>query len=175
MRPAPVAVVQARMSSTRLPGKVLADLGGRPVIEWVVRRLRASRELAGVVVATSDHPSDDPIEEAAPARVFRGPLDDVLGRYAIAARELEVVTFRGMARRVRVYEVLGTYPLAADAARRLAAFESGLAAWRQQRWPEAKGWFEQVLALAPEDRPSQIYLERCRDRLAGRPEASAAS
>ena len=93
----------------------------------------------------------------------------------IAARELDVVTFRGMARPVRVYEVLGTYPLAADAARRLAAFESGLAAWRHQRWPEAKGWFEQVLALAPEDRPSQIYLERCRDRLAGRPEASAAS
>jgi adenylate cyclase len=93
----------------------------------------------------------------------------------IAARELDVVTFRGMARPVRVYEVLGTYPLAADAARRLAAFESGLAAWREKRWPEAKRWFEQVLALAPEDRPSQIYLERCRDRLAGRPEASAAS
>jgi adenylate cyclase len=93
----------------------------------------------------------------------------------IAARELDVVTFRGMARPVRVYEVLGTYPLAADAARRLSAFESGLAAWRDQRWPEAKRWFEQVLALAPEDRPSQIYLERCRDRLAGRPEASAAS
>ena len=90
----------------------------------------------------------------------------------IAARELDVVTFRGMARPVRVYEVLGTYPLAADAARRLAAFESGLAAWRHQRWPEAKGWFEQVLALAPGDRPSQIYLERCRDRLAGRPEAT---
>ena len=88
MRPAPVAVVQARMSSTRLPGKVLADLGGWPVLEWVVSRLRDSRELAGVVVATSDDPSDDPVAEAAPARVVRGPLDDVLGRYAIAAREL---------------------------------------------------------------------------------------
>jgi adenylate cyclase len=93
----------------------------------------------------------------------------------IAARELDVVTFRGMARPVRVYEVLGTCPLAEDEARRLAAFESGLAAWRRQRWPEAKGWFEQVLALAPEDRPSRIWLERCRDRLAGRTEASAAN
>ncbi len=95
MRPAPVAVVQARMSSTRLPGKVLADLGGRPVLEWVVSRLRDSRELAGVVVATSDDPSDDPVAEAAPARVVRGPLADVLGRYAIAARELE---FEGLVR-----------------------------------------------------------------------------
>jgi adenylate cyclase len=93
----------------------------------------------------------------------------------IAARELDVVTFRGMARPVRVYEVLGTYPLAENEARRLAAFESGLAAWRRQHWPEARGWFEQALALAPDDRPSRILLERCRDRLGGRPEASAAS
>jgi adenylate cyclase len=93
----------------------------------------------------------------------------------IAARELDVVTFRGMARPVRVYEVLGTYPLAADEARRLAAFEAGLAAWRRQCWPEAERWFEQVLALAPEDQPSRIWLERCRDRRAGRPEASAAN
>ncbi len=95
MRPAPVAVVQARMSSTRLPGKVLADLGGRPVLEWVVSRLRDSRELAGVVVATSDEPGDDPVAEAAPARVVRGPLADVLGRYAIAARDLG---FEGLVR-----------------------------------------------------------------------------
>jgi adenylate cyclase len=92
----------------------------------------------------------------------------------IAARELDVVTFRGMARPVRVYEVLGTYPLAEEEARRLAAFEAGVAACRDQRWPEAEGWFEQVLAMAPEDRPSRIWLERCRDRLVGRPEASAA-
>jgi spore coat polysaccharide biosynthesis protein SpsF len=76
------------MSSTRLPGKVLADLDGRPVLEWVVSRLRDSRELADVVVATSGDASDDPVAEAAPARVVRGPLDDVLGRYAVAAREL---------------------------------------------------------------------------------------
>ena len=91
MRPAPVAVVQARMSSTRLPGKVLADLGGRPVLEWVVSRLRDSAELADVAVATSGDPGDDPVADAAQelgARVVRGPLDDVLGRYAIAARGL---------------------------------------------------------------------------------------
>ncbi len=53
------------MSSTRLPGKVLADLGGRPVLEWVVSRLRDSRELADVIVATSEDPGDDPVAEAA--------------------------------------------------------------------------------------------------------------
>jgi adenylate cyclase len=91
---------------------------------------------------------------------------------AIAARELDVVTFRGMARPVRVYEVLGTYPLADEDERRRAAFEAGVGACRAQRWSEARGWFEQVLALAPEDRPSRIWLERCRDRPAGRSAAS---
>ena len=85
------------------------------------------------------------------------------------------MTFRGMARPVRVYEVLGTYPLADEDERRLAAFEAGLAACRAQRWSEAAGWFEQVLALAPDDRPSRIWLERCRDGPAGQPEAGAAS
>jgi len=86
-----VAVVQARMTSTRLPGKVLADLGGRSVLQWVLARLGAASELDGVVVATSDDPSDDPVAQAAAslgASVVRGPLADVLARYAIAAREL---------------------------------------------------------------------------------------
>jgi adenylate cyclase len=94
-------------------------------------------------------------------------------RDEIAARELDVVTFRGMARPVRVYEVLGTYPLADDLARQLEAFATGLAAWRAQRWAEAKASFEQALALAPDDRPSQIYLERCRDRLIPNSKAAA--
>lgn len=79
------------MSSTRLPGKVLADLGGRTVLGWVLGRLSDSRELAEVAVATSDDPGDDPVAEAARghgARVVRGPLADVLSRYAIAARKL---------------------------------------------------------------------------------------
>jgi adenylate cyclase len=93
---------------------------------------------------------------------------------AIAARELDVVTFRGMARPVRVFEVVGRLPLPSAEARRLEQFTVGLAAWRRQRWAEAKTAFEQVLADTPDDRPSQIYLERCRARLAGQPEAAAA-
>lgn len=79
------------MTSTRLPGKVLADLGGRSVLAWVLARLGAASELGGVVVATSDDPSDDPVAQAAAplgASVVRGPLADVLARYAIAARDL---------------------------------------------------------------------------------------
>jgi adenylate cyclase len=93
----------------------------------------------------------------------------------IAARELDEVTFRGMARPVRVFEVLGTQPLPRKEVRRLEQFAAGLAAWRRQRWAEAKVLFEQVLAATPDDRPSQIYLERCRGRLTGPPDATAAS
>ncbi len=92
----------------------------------------------------------------------------------IATRELDVVTFRGMARPVRVFEVLGTRPLPSEDARRLEQFAAGLAAWRRQRWAEAKALFEQVLAASPDDRPSQIYLERCRAQMAGQPEVAAA-
>ena len=76
------------MSSTRLPGKVLADLGGEPVLARVIERLRAAGQLDGIVVATSQDPSDDPLAEAATAlgiAVVRGPLDDVLARYLLAS------------------------------------------------------------------------------------------
>jgi adenylate cyclase len=94
-----------------------------------------------------------------------------LAQDEIAARELDTVIFRGMARPVRVYEVVGTQPLPGEAARRLERFAAGLDAYRREQWLAAKTAFEQVLALAPEDRPSQLYLERCRARLAGQPEA----
>lgn len=83
-----VAVVQARMSSSRLPGKVLAEIGGTPAIDRLIARLARARELAGIVVATSTDPSDDAIAttvEALGVPVVRGPLGDVLGRYRLAA------------------------------------------------------------------------------------------
>jgi spore coat polysaccharide biosynthesis protein SpsF (cytidylyltransferase family) len=84
-----LAVVQARMSSTRLPGKVLADVGGEPMLVLLLRRLERAPSLRRIVVATSDHPSDDPVADvarAAGAGVHRGPLEDVLSRYVGAAR-----------------------------------------------------------------------------------------
>ncbi len=83
-----LCVLQARMSSTRLPGKVLMDLGGQPMLLFMIRRLARSSLIDQLVVATSMAPSDDALVEvldAAGVKVFRGPLDDVLGRFAGAA------------------------------------------------------------------------------------------
>ena len=83
-----LGVVQARMSSQRLPGKVLAPLGDRAVIDWVVQRARSARSLTSVVVATSTGPEDDPLAEHCRSQgyeVFRGSLDDVLDRVHQAA------------------------------------------------------------------------------------------
>jgi spore coat polysaccharide biosynthesis protein SpsF len=80
------AVVQARMGSTRLPGKVLMDLGGRPMLRVMLDRLRLVHEL-DVVVATSDLAADDAIEDCAGEAgvpVVRGSESDVLGRFVTA-------------------------------------------------------------------------------------------
>ncbi len=79
-----IAIVQARMSSERLPGKVIADLCGKPVIQNIVERLRKSNMLDEIIIATSDTKSDDIIEEICyknNIQVFRGNLDNVLERF----------------------------------------------------------------------------------------------
>ncbi len=83
----------------------------------------------------------------------------------LAARELDVVTFRGIDRPVGVFELLGEQPLPASRARQVELFAAALAAYRGGQWANAQARFEQVLALIPDDRPSQLYLERCRARL----------
>jgi len=83
-----VAIIQTRMSSTRLPGKALLDLDGRSVLSRMVERVKRSDRLTRVVVATTMDPSDDPVEAACLAGkidVFRGSLTDVLDRYYQAA------------------------------------------------------------------------------------------
>jgi spore coat polysaccharide biosynthesis protein SpsF len=81
------AVIQARAGSTRLPAKVLADLGGRPVLEWVVRAARAAGQIEKVIVATSTRPADDVVADVADslgAAVVRGSEGDVLSRFVAA-------------------------------------------------------------------------------------------
>jgi spore coat polysaccharide biosynthesis protein SpsF len=82
------AIIQARMSSTRLPGKVLLDLAGEPMLARVVERTRRAQTVDRVIVATTVEPVEDPIVELCRARgwnVFRGSRDDVLDRYYQAA------------------------------------------------------------------------------------------
>jgi spore coat polysaccharide biosynthesis protein SpsF len=85
-----VAIIQARMGSTRLPGKVMKDLCGKTVLAHVVRRVRACSLIDDVVVATTSSPADDVIVSEAQkcgASWFRGSEDDVLDRYWRAARQ----------------------------------------------------------------------------------------
>jgi len=85
-----VAIIQARMGSTRLPGKVLKDLGGETVLARVVKRTRRATLLDEVVVATSVLPADDAIArecESLKVACFRGDELDVLDRYYRAAQK----------------------------------------------------------------------------------------
>ncbi|MFP4294188.1 MAG: cytidylyltransferase domain-containing protein [Halothiobacillaceae bacterium] len=79
-----IAIIQARMSSSRLPGKVLKYLAGRPMIWHIVERARACQRVEKVIVATSNEASDDPLADfcqASDIPCFRGSLHNVLGRY----------------------------------------------------------------------------------------------
>ncbi|HET9989040.1 MAG TPA: glycosyltransferase family protein [Kofleriaceae bacterium] len=85
-----VAIVQARLGSSRLPGKVLQDLAGDTMLARVVARLRAARTIDDIVIATTMNESDDPVvREAARlgVHVWRGSETNVLARYIGAARK----------------------------------------------------------------------------------------
>lgn len=84
-----VAVLQARVSSSRLPGKVLLDLAGAPMLQRQIERIRRAARIDRLVVATSDTPADAPLAalcDAIGVACFRGSLDDVLDRVVKAAR-----------------------------------------------------------------------------------------
>jgi len=85
-----LAILQARMSSTRLPGKVLMPLAGAPMIVRQIERVARARRIDKLVVATSLNPGDDAIEKAVRREgiaVHRGSLDDVLARFIGALDE----------------------------------------------------------------------------------------
>ncbi|MCX5742129.1 MAG: glycosyltransferase family protein [Proteobacteria bacterium] len=84
-----VAIVQARMGSSRLPGKVLATIAGASMLARVVTRLRAARSIDAIVIATTTADLDDAVAREARrlgVGVFRGSETDVLARYVGAAR-----------------------------------------------------------------------------------------
>ncbi len=89
-RPRVVCISQARMTSTRLPGKVLMEAAGKPLLEHHLERLGRCRTLDALVLATTVNATDDPLEALGRRLglpVFRGSEQDVLSRFAGAAAE----------------------------------------------------------------------------------------
>lgn len=87
-----VCIIQGRMGSSRLPGKVLKDIGGKPMLEWVVERAAMSAYIDEVMVATTTDVSDEPIAAycaEANIRCYRGSVYDVLDRFYQAAKLAE--------------------------------------------------------------------------------------
>jgi spore coat polysaccharide biosynthesis protein SpsF (cytidylyltransferase family) len=87
-----VAIIQGRMGSSRLPGKVMAEIAGKPMLFHVVNRVRRARKVTLVAVATSTHASDDAIadfcvKESIP--FFRGSEQDVLDRFYRTAKHFQ--------------------------------------------------------------------------------------
>jgi spore coat polysaccharide biosynthesis protein SpsF len=93
MRPGPLAVIQARLGSTRLPRKVLAPLGSLTLLGLLVERCRRAQRLGGILIATTDRPGDDSIVAEAVrlgVPVIRGSEEDVLGRFLLVAEAYPV-------------------------------------------------------------------------------------
>ena len=90
-----LAILQARMSSSRLPGKVLKEINGKPILEYEIKRILKSKEINKLVLATSKEKSDDVLEDFAKnigIECFRGDLEDVLKRYYNCAKQFKADT-----------------------------------------------------------------------------------
>lgn len=89
-------IIQARLSSTRLPGKVLLDILGKPMIQRQTERLQEGLEGVPLVVATSDDKTDDNLADFCSKQeiaLFRGPLNDVMQRFILCADEYRFTHF----------------------------------------------------------------------------------
>ncbi len=90
-----IAIIQARMGSSRLPNKVLKDIEGKPLLQHVVERISLSKLVDDIVIATSTNPKDDKVYEFAKRNninVFRGSENNVLDRYYKAAKKFRAKT-----------------------------------------------------------------------------------
>lgn len=87
-----VAIIQARMGSTRLPHKTMAELAGKPLLWHIIERLKTSKEINDIVVATSNSSKDDVIANFCKKhniKIFRGDEKDVLNRIYLAAKQIK--------------------------------------------------------------------------------------
>ena len=86
------AIIQARMGSTRFPGKVLKTLDGVPILEYLVKRLKKSKDLDEILIATTTKKEDQIIVslgEKLGVKVYRGSENDVLSRFYYASLKLK--------------------------------------------------------------------------------------
>ncbi|MCD6558920.1 MAG: glycosyltransferase family protein [Palaeococcus sp.] len=89
-----LCIIQARMSSTRLPGKVLKEVKGKPLLAYMIERIMPSKEVNKMIVATSQDSSDNPIVDWCTenhVEFFRGSLNDVLDRFYQCAISLNPI------------------------------------------------------------------------------------
>lgn len=87
-----VVIVQARYSSTRLPGKILKKINNKVVLDYVIERLKLCNRINEIILATTTDKKDDVLEEYAISRglcYFRGSEEDVLSRYYLAAKKYQ--------------------------------------------------------------------------------------
>ena len=90
-----VGIIQARMGSSRLPGKMIADLCGYPVLQWVIERCKRSSTLSKIVLATTTNSEDDcliTLSQSLGIYTFRGSEQDVLDRFIRAAKNFDATT-----------------------------------------------------------------------------------
>ena len=90
------AIIQARMSSKRLPGKVLRPVQGKPILQYLLESLAQCKKLGTTVVATSVEPTDDPVEQFCweyGIPCYRGPLADVAGRFVEVVKKYDFNAF----------------------------------------------------------------------------------
>ena len=86
------AIIQARMTSTRLPGKILMEVMGRPLLSYLIQQLGHSKLLSDIIIATTVNGEDDPVSDLGKQeglKVYRGSEQDVLDRYYQAAKEFD--------------------------------------------------------------------------------------
>ena len=85
-----VGIIQARLGSKRLEGKVLADICGEPMLGWLLKRVSQAKSLEQIIIATTESPNDDVLEDWVENNTefdcFRGNEDDVLARYYHCAK-----------------------------------------------------------------------------------------
>ncbi len=156
-----VAIVQARTSSSRLPGKVLLPIGKKPMVIYQLERLRRCRRVDRLVLATSDHSSDDTLAElvsAAGFPVFRGDLHDVLERFRACSAQEKATT---------VVRLTGDCPLSDP-----ALIDELLEAFAKGNWDYLANCVDEQQLSVPDGFDAEVFragLLECAARKAQRP------